>query len=176
MRLRMHRARSTVIVPSDITLVEKRLDAGGPRRLTALEQIGLATVFPLWRRNWVKNSRRDLRAILKRNFEDTEPKSAETQELLEIVKTRQRHVHRMMVCRAAGLFGAVAAPLGTWYAFRHYDHKGQALPLPFAAYGGNLVARATAGWWTQRWSSPLRDVSLGNLPAHRYLSEEESDE
>eukprot|EP01053_Blabericola_migrator_P003429 Blabericola_migrator_1__3428@NODE_2009_length_3428_cov_249_755727_g1275_i0_p2_GENE_NODE_2009_length_3428_cov_249_755727_g1275_i0NODE_2009_length_3428_cov_249_755727_g1275_i0_p2_ORF_typecomplete_len173_score27_99_NODE_2009_length_3428_cov_249_755727_g1275_i029547 len=164
-----------VIVPSDVALVEQKLRSGA-RKLTVLERLGLATVFPVFRRNWTKNDRRDLRAILSKSYEETGAVDAERQQLLEIVQTRQKQVHRMMVTRAAGLIGAVLVPAGTWYSFRHYDHKGQAVPLPFALYGGNLVGRALAGWLTGRWSAPLREVSLGNLPAHRFLGSEESDD
>eukprot|EP01057_Protomagalhaensia_wolfi_P001809 Protomagalhaensia_wolfi_Nauph_80__1808@NODE_2129_length_1204_cov_63_062661_g1665_i0_p1_GENE_NODE_2129_length_1204_cov_63_062661_g1665_i0NODE_2129_length_1204_cov_63_062661_g1665_i0_p1_ORF_typecomplete_len184_score34_67_NODE_2129_length_1204_cov_63_062661_g1665_i06521164 len=162
-----------IIVPSDVTLVERKLSTGW-RKPSLLESLGLATVFPLYRRNWVRNNRKDLKAILTRTYDEPDATTPSAdRELLEIVLNRQRHVRRMIICRAAGLMGAVVAPLGTWYSFRHYDMKGQVAPLPFALYGGNLVARAFAGWFTGRWASPLREVSLGNLPAHRFLSEDE---
>eukprot|EP01054_Gregarina_sp_Poly1_P004059 Gregarina_sp_Poly_1__4058@NODE_222_length_11242_cov_244_139150_g196_i0_p5_GENE_NODE_222_length_11242_cov_244_139150_g196_i0NODE_222_length_11242_cov_244_139150_g196_i0_p5_ORF_typecomplete_len188_score23_26_NODE_222_length_11242_cov_244_139150_g196_i082978860 len=174
MRRRQKNPKAAVVVPSDITLVERKL-SNGSRSLSLLETIGLATVFPVWRRNWVRNDRKDLKAILKNNFDDVDAKDSETSELLNLVKLRQSQVRRVMICRAAGLVGSILAPLSTWYSFRHYDHKGQVLPLPFALYGGNLIGRATAAWLTGRWAAPLRESSLGNLPSHRFLTETEGD-
>lgn len=74
-----------------------------------------------------------------------------------------------MICRAYGLYGMIALPLISSYSFRYYDKKGQGLPLPFAAYAGNLLGRASAAWLTGRWEASLRDVTLGNLPSKEFL-------
>lgn len=137
--------------------------------MTPLERIGIMTVFPLWRRNWIRNDRQDLKNILTNQL----PEEHQNEQVLNLLKIRQRQVHNLMVIRALGLAGSIAAPLTTWYSLRHYDHKGQAIPFPFALYGGNIVGRMIGGIVTGRWSSCLHDKCLGSLPSSVYLRPED---
>mmetsp|Transcript_66073 Transcript_66073/g.213683 ORF Transcript_66073/g.213683 Transcript_66073/m.213683 type:complete len:161 (+) Transcript_66073:104-586(+) len=155
---------ATLVVPSDITIMEEKKSIG-KRRLGLLEQTGLLFTAPMLHIHYSKMDRGDMRAVLSKKY-DLEDTSA----ACNVCMVRQESVRKSVVATNF-MWGTAGTMTGLcWWSFRRYNYQSRLVALPFIFYGGTFVGRALGDVITFRNAEFARDRFLGTLPAKVFLS------
>eukprot|EP00930_Biecheleria_cincta_P072288 TRINITY_DN5970_c0_g1_i14.p1 TRINITY_DN5970_c0_g1~~TRINITY_DN5970_c0_g1_i14.p1 ORF type:complete len:162 (+),score=33.91 TRINITY_DN5970_c0_g1_i14:69-554(+) len=156
---------ASIVVPSDITLLEEKKSIGS-RQLYIIEKLGLLGMAPFMiRLHYSKMDKGDCRAVLSKKY-DPDDKSEEG----VIVQKRQESVRKAVVATNF-MWGTAGTMAGlTWWSFRRYNYQARLVALPFIFYGGTFVGRMVGDMVTGRNAEFGRDRFLASLPAKVYYS------
>ncbi|CAE8611303.1 unnamed protein product [Polarella glacialis] len=149
---------ASIVVPSDITIVEEKKSIGR-RRLGVFEQLGLLGMAPMLHVHYSKLDNSDRRAVLSKKY-DPDDKS----EACLICKKRQESVRKEVVAHNFLWVGAGTMAGLTWWSFRRYNYQSRLVALPFIFYGGTFVGRIVGDIVTCRNGEFERDRFLASLP------------
>mmetsp|Transcript_66071 Transcript_66071/g.213679 ORF Transcript_66071/g.213679 Transcript_66071/m.213679 type:complete len:161 (+) Transcript_66071:79-561(+) len=155
---------ATIVVPSDMTIVEEKMSIG-KRRLGLFESTGLLGMLPMLHIHYSKMDKGDMRSVLSKKYDPEDTRNA-----TEICRRRQQAVSRSVVSQNF-MWGTAWGMTGLcWWSFRRYNYQSRLVALPFIFYGGTFVGRALGDVITFRNAEFARDRFLGSLPAKVFLS------
>ena len=155
----------TVLVPSDITLLEEK-NKMCKRRLRFFEKVGLKLSLPTYHYRYSKMDKNDKRAVLRKKYN---PESSDPAVLLCLRRqeaVRKEVLAHNYVWMGMGTFTGIAA-----WSLRRYAYQTKLIVLPFMALGGVWFGKFLGDGLTGRWQETDRDRFLGSLPSKSYLSE-----